>query len=109
MAELCESLRAKAAGGVPPVIPNSPWLPSLALQFCPLSFSLVAQPNSCLRPVSSGCCISQEVFAVPEPHFLQGLQNKQGKTGAWGCLRVLYSQTPCDGCWADLLLFMVLL
>lgn len=42
----------------------------LALQFDPLSFSLVAQPNPSLRRVSSGCWSPQEVFAAPEPHFL---------------------------------------
>lgn len=52
-----------------PTAPGSQaWLCSLTL----LSFSVVAQPN-CLRHVSSGCWISQEVFAAPEPHFLQGL------------------------------------
>lgn len=57
-----------------------------------LSSLLVAQTSLlCLRQMF------QEAFAEPDPPFLQGLQEEEGKRGAWGCLGMLHPWMQWNG------------
>lgn len=60
----------------PPVVL---WLPSLALQFDPLSFSLVAQPNSCLRQSLLAAGSPRRFLLHQSPTFCRGCRRNKAR------------------------------